>query len=255
MDPLTDGNGLLGETRKWGSAKINSIWTSIPVTVSDEKIKENIRPISNALQIISKLNSVQYDLKKEYFDGKDPAGNAKVSSTLPIKDRMGFIAQEVQQVLPEIVVYDSIQKIHGIIYENLIPVLTQAIQEQQAEIRELKDNLAYFEQNCCPTNLKSASLSPRSNNSTDIDQARLDQNIPNPFTQETNISCQIPQSANTSVLYIYNMNGTQLQQYSINGKGKQTVTIFGNTLEPGMYLYALVVDGREVDTKRMILTK
>jgi hypothetical protein len=47
----------------------------------------------------------------------------------------------------------------------------------------------------------------------------------------------------------------ELQQYSINGKGKQSVTINGNSLEPGMYLYSLVIDGKEVDTKRMILTK
>ena len=47
----------------------------------------------------------------------------------------------------------------------------------------------------------------------------------------------------------------QLQQYNITGKGKQTVTINGNSFEPGMYLYALVIDGKEVDTKRMILTK
>ncbi len=57
------------------------------------------------------------------------------------------------------------------------------------------------------------------------------------------------------MLYIYNMNGTQLQQYSINGLSKQSVTISGSSFEPGMYLYALAIDGREVDTKRMILTK
>jgi hypothetical protein len=51
------------------------------------------------------------------------------------------------------------------------------------------------------------------------------------------------------------MNGAQLQQYNVTGTGQQTVIISGNTLEPGMYLYALIVDGREVDTKRMILTK
>lgn len=51
------------------------------------------------------------------------------------------------------------------------------------------------------------------------------------------------------------MNGTQLQQYSITGTGKQTVAISGNSFQAGMYLYALVIDGKEVDTKRMILTK
>lgn len=48
---------------------------------------------------------------------------------------------------------------------------------------------------------------------------------------------------------------TQLQQFNVTIKGKQTVILNGNSLEPGMYLYALVVDGKEVDTKRMILTK
>lgn len=51
------------------------------------------------------------------------------------------------------------------------------------------------------------------------------------------------------------MNGAQLKQYNLTGKGKQSVTINGNSFQPGMYLYALVIDGKEVDTKRMILTK
>lgn len=120
---------------------------------------------------------------------------------------------------------------------------------------ELQEKVETIEKNCCnnSSNLKSASIGT----STTLTQykAKLDQNIPNSFSQETRIGCFIPEGAGNSVLYIYNMNGAQLQQYSINGKEEQSVTISGNTLEPGMYLYALVIDGREVDTKRMILTK
>jgi hypothetical protein len=47
----------------------------------------------------------------------------------------------------------------------------------------------------------------------------------------------------------------QLQQNEIIGKGKQTVTISRYSFEPGMYLYTLVIDGKEVDTKRMMLTE
>ena len=57
------------------------------------------------------------------------------------------------------------------------------------------------------------------------------------------------------MVYIYTMNSTQLQQYFVTGKGKQWVTISGSSFVPGMYLYSLVIDGKEVDTKRMILTK
>ena len=43
-------------------------------------------------------------------------------------------------------------------------------------------------------------------------------------------------------------------QYNITVKGKQSVTINGSSFQPGMYLYALVIDGKEVDTKRMLIT-
>jgi len=102
---------------------------------------------------------------------------------------------------------------------------------------------------------KSGSLSTATNEVNNENIPTLDQNIPNPFSNETRIGCFIPATAGKADLYIYNLIGVQLQQNAINGKGKQTVTISGYSLEPGMYLYTLVIDGKEVDTKRMILTK
>lgn len=252
LDPLTNNTGILGYTNKWRQAYINNIWTSVPVTVSDEKLKENINPIPNALETIIKLRGVKYDLKPSYFEAKDATGKELKSNTsLLLKNRMGFIAQEMAQVLPELVVYDSLNHVNGIVYENLIPVLVEAIKEQQSQIEVLKTEV----ESCCNANLKSASLATGITSSLAENVAQLDQNIPNPFSQETKIGCFIPEASVSSVLYVYNMNGTQLQQYSITGNGKQTVTINGNSFEPGMYLYALVIDGKEVDTKRMILTK
>jgi len=43
----------------------------------------------------------------------------------------------------------------------------------------------------------------------------------------------------------------ELKRLKAKTKGK----IEGNTMEPGMYLYTLIADGKEVDTKKMILTK
>lgn len=253
LDPLTDGGGMLGYNNKWSQAFINSIWTAGQITYSDRKFKENIKQIPDALQTITKLNGVKYDLKPDYFGGTEAESKQHGGINLPLKNRMGFIAQEMAAVLPDLVIYDSVKQVHGIIYENLIPVLVEAIKEQQGLIVELKDKIESIETNCCNNDLKSASIIPSDSNAENI--ARLDQNIPNPFSSETRIDCFIPEGSVASVLYIYNMNGTQLQQYSIIGKGEQSITISGNSLEPGMYLYALVVDGREVDTKRMILTK
>lgn len=104
-------------------------------------------------------------------------------------------------------------------------------------------------------NLKSGSLSTTIKDVTDENFPTLDQNIPNPFSNETRIGCFIPATAAKADLYIYNLSGVQLQQNEIIGKGKQTVTISRYSFEPGMYLYTLVIDGKEVDTKRMMLTE
>lgn len=130
----------------------------------------------------------------------------------------------------------------------------EAIKEQQAQIDELKNLIMSIEENCCKNNLKSASLTTET---TGIIRniAQLDQNIPNPFNKTTQIGCFIPDGSNSTVLYIYNMQGTQLKQYNINGSGSKSLVIDENSFVPGMYLYSLVIDGKEIDTKRMILTK
>jgi hypothetical protein len=51
------------------------------------------------------------------------------------------------------------------------------------------------------------------------------------------------------------MQGKQISHYPVYERGNGSITITGGTLEPGMYMYALIADGKEVDTKRMILTE
>ncbi len=51
------------------------------------------------------------------------------------------------------------------------------------------------------------------------------------------------------------MNGTQLKRYPITERGKGNVIIQGSEFVAGMYLYALIADGKVIDTKRMIFNK
>jgi hypothetical protein len=50
------------------------------------------------------------------------------------------------------------------------------------------------------------------------------------------------------------MQGKMIRQMPVNA-AMQSVTINGSELQPGIYLYSLVVGGQEIDTKRMILSK
>jgi len=82
----------------------------------------------------------------------------------------------------------------------------------------------------------------------------LFQNNPNPFNEDTEIKFEISEEVNASTLRIYNMQGRQIRSYNIQERGLSSVIINGNELDPGMYLYTLITDGKEVGTRRMILT-
>jgi hypothetical protein len=92
---------------------------------SDERLKDNIKPIENSLESIKKLNGVTYDWKS----------NGKSS--------IGVIAQNIQEVYPELV--KEVQPIEGdekmltVNYDGLIGVLIESIKELQAEVETLKN--------------------------------------------------------------------------------------------------------------------
>jgi hypothetical protein len=85
--------------------------------------------------------------------------------------------------------------------------------------------------------------------------ATLQQNAPNPFSQTTQIKYYLPATVKTAYLCIYDLQGAQLKQTAIQERGEGVQTLHGSELKAGMYLYTLIADGQEVDTKRMILTK
>lgn len=232
-----DNSGYSNCPNIWGGANVGtpgSMWYGMYAyhyaTDSDERLKENIRDISNSLDLILKLNGKKYDYKT------DPKDDKKLNELK--KNQAGYIAQEVINIIPEVVLYDDSVDIYSIDYTKFIPFITEAIKEQQliienlqSENQELKIKVASIEENCCTNKLKSASIA--TGTTLAENKAQLDQNIPNPFSKETRIGCFIPEGSVTSILYIYNMNGTQLQQYNINGLGKQSVTINGSSFEPG----------------------
>jgi len=87
-----------------------------------------------------------------------------------------------------------------------------------------------------------------------VAQCVLYQNTPNPFTHQTEIKFQVAPGVKEAYICIFNMQGKMLQKINA-ATGQNSVIIQGSTLQAGMYLYSLVADRQEVDTKRMILTK
>jgi hypothetical protein len=83
----------------------------------------------------------------------------------------------------------------------------------------------------------------------------LGQNSPNPFSENTAIEVNIPESVRTAALFIYDMSGKQVDKISIADRGKLSISVSATGLHEGMFLYSLIADGKVIDTRKMILTK
>ena len=108
--------------RVGGNGVIYAQNTSVQ-SISDQRLKENIRDSSDGLAVVNALRPVRYDWKKGY-------GNDQ-------KNQLGFIAQEIETVFPESVSEWQINKDEETTYKTvgpsaLIPVLVKAIQELKA---------------------------------------------------------------------------------------------------------------------------
>ncbi|NPD93044.1 T9SS type A sorting domain-containing protein, partial [Xylanibacter muris] len=78
---------------------------------------------------------------------------------------------------------------------------------------------------------------------------------PNPFVTSTDIKVNIPTSANTAMLNIYDLSGKQIKSIQVNERGEHSIYVTSESLAPGMYIYSLIIDGKLIDTKRMVVTQ
>ena len=93
------------------------------MTYSERSLKTNIKPMQNALATVNKMQGYSYDLKN---------GG---------KQEVGFMADEVANVVPEVVTFHKDGTAAGLDYGRLTSVLVEAIKAQQTQIDELKKQI------------------------------------------------------------------------------------------------------------------
>ncbi len=114
---------------------------------SDSRFKENIKPLGNKLAQLKQLNGVSYNLKnnKRTLPAEEMSGlSEKEQNDLAMlnnmnqkeRRRLGFVAQEMQQLFPELVQQDNEGYLY-VDYVGLIPVLVESVKQQQEQIDEL----------------------------------------------------------------------------------------------------------------------
>lgn len=215
------------------------------LTTSDARCKTDIEPLEDMGSQLRDIVPVSYTLVQETgAENQDaPAGAPRKSGAQQnAQHQYGFLAQDVREVYPELVYEDS-EGMLSIDYTGFIPILVDAIQNLQSTVEAQAatiEALQNKDQEAVPGNGSVV--------------ASLSQNRPNPFRTSTVISCVLPDEVSQAFLCVYDLNGNQKMRRDIPQRGSVDITIEGNTLTAGMYIYTLIADGLEIDSKRMILT-
>lgn len=220
------------------------------LTTSDARKKKDIKGIEGISSILGEIYPVSYRLTDGGEAVKASAANAEALSPMSPDDRVkyGFVAQEVKEILPELVVEDADGYL-SIDYLGFIPILVDACKKLEARVNEQDEIIA---------TLTGGNM--RKSPTAGVDgllaggKAILLQNKPNPFKESTAIECVVPEGSSDAFICVYDLQGSQVKRFDINERGNCSVIIDGSLLKPGMYIYTLIIDGSEIDSKKMILT-
>lgn len=123
------GNVGIGTTAPTTKLYVNGDITANSVAgTSDIRFKTNIRPVANALDKVKLLRGVYFNWNQKAFPEKE----------FGTQDELGFIAQEVEKIVPEIVSKDKSKEAYrSVKYDKLVALLVEAIKEQQKQIDSL----------------------------------------------------------------------------------------------------------------------
>jgi len=292
---IADGNGTGYRVGVWGTAANSSgtkygIWgyaaggsgTNYAVyangdlaytgdldMVSDQKLKKDIDDF-DGLETILQLRPRTYQFKRDEFEFMN----------LSDGKQFGFIAQEVREIIPEMVaenkhLYIDKEEDEENIKEEpylglrpllLLPILTRALQEEHEIVEDQGTRIRHLEQENQVLRNRLAELETKmeqvlgqqpggDSDPVVLTSARLDQNFPNPYDQETAIGLFIPESVQNAELRIINAEGRVMRTIVIDDRGETKQLLAAKALQAGSYFYSLVLDGTPFSTKQMLLLK
>lgn len=229
------------------------VYTTAMYMSSDRKLKDNIKPLSNTEKLLL-LAPKEYTYRTNEY------------STMNLEEgvQMGFIAQDIEKVFPNLVrttvqpprvdedgeVIEEGTTFKAVNYVGLIPLMTATIQEQNETIQAQEEALSALEERINRLE-NSSNIEPEDG----ISEATLFQNVPNPFNESTMIKYSLPSSVRSAKIMIFNLNGEHKTTLEIEVSANGRTILDAHQLSPGMYVYALIADGKEVSSKKMIVTE
>jgi hypothetical protein len=244
------GVGTLNPTQRFtvdNGTSIGTYTTSGWIHTSDMRLKTNVVSVSDALSKVMDLNGVYFNWKK----------------TPDTDHQIGFLAQEVEKVLPEVVVKDAAGN-YGLAYGSITALLVNAMKEQQQqlvekdkkmeelvnEIAAIKNRLNQIDHAGASQQQKTSAIKQDENKLPE-----LEQNIPNPSAEKTTIQYYVPSSALNAFVKIYSETGSEIKSIPVTSRGSGSLEISLKSMASGNYSYVLVIDNNVADKKQLTVSK
>ena len=133
----TGAQGTRGPQGAKGAQGAQGAQGRIGPTASDIRLKQGIKTLTHTLQNIMKMNPVEFDWSETFSEYETLKQKGKLHS-------LGFIAQEMREIYPEVVKVDQ-SGYYYIHYNELNSVLVEGIKEQQVFIDELENTIIKLE--------------------------------------------------------------------------------------------------------------
>ncbi len=253
----------------------------VTYTFNIKAIETKTHPEFNTLQTTdgkSLSNPLDDSIMKQAMDEK-----SKIVYT-------GFIAQDVEKAAKSVNYnFSGIDKpnnvntgFYGLSYGDFVVLLVKAVQElskmnddkntkidslqkqvniQQPQNADLQKQFNDLKNIVQSIRQKQDACSPCANavvntgNAVFTDGSSLEQNIPNPFTHNASIGYTLPQKFSKAQIIITDKNGKTLLVKDVSGAGKGRLNVYASVLASGEYNYLLLIDGKLIAGKNMILTR
>lgn len=240
---------------------------------SDARLKENVQTLQNPLNIVSQLNGVSYNYKlseinkyreqdaSKFTEAQNMQNSASVSSNAALtgkenddklyqnavdrkeaedasRKRIGFLAQDIEKVLPELVQTDE-NGIKSIDYIGFIPLIVESLKEMQQTIQAQQNEIDIL-QSFLPEESKSLLRSTSTDNIV-IEGAKLYNRA------GSSVSYTLPSTFANAYLQVFDIAGRMLKKITLT-TANDIVEINPTEIGLGTFIYVLYVDGQKADT-------
>jgi hypothetical protein len=247
-------------------------------TFSDGRYKKNIKENIPGLDFINKLRPITYNLDvtgiNKSLNADEKLFTHNVVENKEKKKYSGFIAQEVEKAANDIGYdFSGVKKpandksFYALSYADFVPPLVKAVQQLSKQNDSLKEMNASLQSQL--NNMQAAIQTLANKAGVDLStvntqqatitnqfpNASLAQNIPNPYNHSTSIAYNLPMSFSSAQIIVTDNMGKSLKTVNISGQRKGILNLDASSLSSGSYNYSLYVDGKLIDTKKMMLTK